>query len=98
MSWTRMLLLGDVGQQLTIHDVESDITRLRAQLHRQHSTDRAQDDELGTLRREVTDLQLIVVELSRLLIASGAVPVDAVEGIVRGLDRADALAANDGNG
>ncbi len=37
MSWVRMLLLGDVGQQLDIDDVENDVVRLRARLSSQHT-------------------------------------------------------------
>lgn len=94
MSWGRMLLLGNVGQQLDIDDIEGDVVQLRARLNRrleaQQATDRSQDNALLTLRREVTDLQLVVAELSRLLVASGTVPADAVERIVRGLERGPA--------
>jgi hypothetical protein len=53
MSWVRMLLLGNVGQQLDINDVEDDVVRLRARLSSQHTTDRSQDEALLTLRREL---------------------------------------------
>ncbi len=56
MSWARMLLLGDVGQQRDIGDVENDVARLRARLRSQQTTDRTQDEALLTLRKEVSDL------------------------------------------
>lgn len=87
MSWARMLLLGNFGQQLDIDDIEADVARLRGRLTRQQEADRSHEDALLTLRREVNDLQLVIAELSRLLVASGAVPQDAVERIVRGLER-----------
>jgi multidrug resistance efflux pump len=87
MSWARLLLLGDWGQQLAIEDVEADVVRLRSRLRNQRSTDRSQDEALITLRREVTDLKLVVAELTRLLVATGAVPAEAVEQLVRGVDR-----------
>lgn len=87
MSWGRLLLLGDWGQQLAIEDVEADVVRLRSRLRNQRSTDRSQDEALITLRREVTDLKLVVAELTRLLVATGAVPAEAVEQLVRGVDR-----------
>ena len=87
MSWGRLLLLGDWGQQLAIEDVEADVVRLRSRIRNQQSTDRSQDEALITLRREVTDLKLVVAELTRLLVATGAVPAEAVEQLVRGVDR-----------
>jgi hypothetical protein len=90
MSWARMLLMGNVGQQLDIEDIEDDMVRLRARITSQQSTDRTQDEALITLRREVTDLKLVVGELARLLVASGALPAEAVERLVRGVDRTSA--------
>jgi len=90
MSWGRMLLLGNVGQQLDIEDIENDMVRLRARITSQQSTDRTQDEALITLRREVTDLKLVVGELARLLVATGALPAEAVERLVRGVDRISA--------
>ena len=90
MSWGRMLLLGNVGQQLDIEDIENDMLRLRTRITSQQSTDRTQDEALITLRREVTDLKLVVGELARLLVASGALPAEAVERLVRGVDRTSA--------
>jgi len=85
-----MLLLGNVGQQIDIEDIEDDVERLRARIADQQSTDRNQDDALVTLRREITDLQLVVGELTRLLVAGGVVPAEAVERLVRGVDRTSA--------
>jgi len=65
MRWARMLLLGNVGQQIDIEDVENDVERLRARIADQQSTDQNQNDALVTLRREITDLQLVVGELTR---------------------------------
>ena len=41
MSWVRMLLLGNIGQQLDIDDIEYDVARLRERLSSQHTTDRS---------------------------------------------------------
>jgi hypothetical protein len=86
MSWVRMLLLGNIGQQMDIDDVEQDVVRLRARLSAQQTTDRSQDEALLTLRRELTDLKLVVGELTRLLVASGTLPAEAIEQLVRGVD------------
>ena len=87
MSWGRMLLLGNVGQQIDIEDIEEDVARLRARIHSQQTTDSSQDEALLTLRREVTDLQLVVAELARLLVSGGTLPAEAVERLIRGVDR-----------
>lgn len=86
MSWLRMLFLSDIGQQLDIEDVEGDVVRLRARLSAQHTTDRSQDEALLTLRRELTDLKLVVGELTRLLVSNGTLPSEAIERLVRGVD------------
>jgi hypothetical protein len=86
MSWVKMLLLGNIGQQLDIEDFENDVVRLRARLSSQRTTDRTQDEALLTLRREITDLKLVVGELTRLLVAGGTLPAEAIERLVRGID------------
>lgn len=90
MGWVRMLLLGDFGQQVDIHDIEGDVARLRARLHSQKSTDRSQDEALLVLRREVTELKLVVAELTRLLVASGTLPAESVLRLAHGVDQVDA--------
>ncbi len=68
----------------------NDMLRLRTRITSQQSTDRTQDEALITLRREITDLKLVVGELARLLVATGALPAEAVERLVRGVDRTSA--------
>jgi hypothetical protein len=86
MSWARTLLLGNIGQQIDIDDIEGDVERLRGRMSSQRVIDDSQDQALLTLRREVTELTLVVGELARLLVASGTVSTDAVERIVRALE------------
>lgn len=86
MNWARMLVMGDVGQQIDIESVESDVSRLRANVHVQHQVDRSQDKQLQIVRREVDELKVLVAELTRLLVAGGTVPREAVERIARALD------------
>jgi len=82
-----MLLPRDLGQQIEIEDIEDDVVRLRARLHSQATVDRSHEAAMLTLRGEVTDLQLMVAELARLLVAGGTLPAEAVQRIVRGLER-----------
>lgn len=86
MSWMTAMLEGDVGRSMKIEDVENDVGRLRSRLHAQAKTDQRQDEALLTLRREVTELEVVVAELARLLVAGGAVPAEAVERMVRALE------------
>ena len=46
MDWFRLLVLGDVGQQLDIEDLEQDVGRLRGRLRSQRNTGRTQDEAL----------------------------------------------------
>ena len=87
MNWGRMLLPTDFGQSLDIEDIEADVARLRARLHSQASADQSHEEALLTLRRELTDLQLVVAELARLLVAGGTLPTEAVQRLVKGVDR-----------
>jgi len=66
-----MWLPGNVGQQIDIEEIVDDVERLRARITNQQSTDRNQNDALVTQRREITDLQLVVGKLTRLLVAGG---------------------------
>ena len=92
MSWGRMFLPMDWGQQLDIEDIESDVARLRARLHSQASVDRTHEEALLTLRREITDLQLVVAELARMLVAGGTLQAEAVQRIMQGVDRSSPTA------
>ena len=64
MGWGRMLLLGDLGQQLDIHDI-------KAGLEQQESRDFGQDQQIGQLRQENHELKLAVTALARLLVSKG---------------------------
>ncbi len=90
MGWARMMLLGNIGQQIDIDEIETDVEQLRMRLEAQQRVDRSHEEALQTLRREVTDLQLVVAELARLLVASGTLPREAVEHVVQSVDRGSA--------
>lgn len=77
---------GPTGAATKVDEVESDVERMRSRLRAQTRTDQSQDEALLTLRREVTELKVVVAELTRLLVAGGAVPAEAVERMVRVLE------------
>ena len=86
MSWMKAMLEGDIGRSVKIEEVEGDVERLRSRIHAQAKTDQSQDEALLVLRREVTELKVVVSELARLLVAGGAVPAEAVERMVHALE------------
>lgn len=64
MGWARMLLLGNVGQQLDIHDISRTLDRLYT-IKAEH--DRSQDRELAALREENLRLRAAFALLVRQL-------------------------------
>lgn len=71
MGWGRMLLLGDLGQQLDIHD-------MKRQVEDQSSRDMSQDEQIAQLWQENKELKLAVTALTRLLVSKGVVGQDDV--------------------
>lgn len=81
-----MLLLGNVGQQFDIDDVEGDVARLRSRLADHAATNQSQDQALASLQQELAEVKVIVAELARALVAGGTLPQETVERIVRALE------------
>lgn len=79
MGWGRMLLLGDLGQQLDIHD-------MRRNLDDQRSVDMSQDEQIRELRQGNQQLKLAVTALSRLLVSKGVLSSEDVAQIGRAID------------
>ena len=71
MGWGRMLLLGDLGQQLDIHD-------MKRQVETQQSRDMSQDEQIAQLWKENQELKLAVTALMRLLVSKGVVSQNEV--------------------
>ena len=71
MGWGRMLLLGDLGQQLDIHD-------MKRQVETQQSRDMSQDEQIAQLWQENQELKLAVTALMRLLVSKGVVSQNEV--------------------
>ena len=86
MGWGRMLLLGNVGQQLDIGDIEREIAEMSA--HLQH-VDQKTVDAMTRLMRENGELKLHLVALTRLLVTKGLVTAQELAALVDSIDRAD---------
>ena len=87
MGWGRMMLLGDVGQQLDISDMERAIGQMRADYERKRETDRRQERDIDKLERENHELKLYVATLVRLLVAKGVVQQQEVDAAVRAIEK-----------
>jgi hypothetical protein len=84
-----MLLLGNVGQQLDIGDIEREIGQMSAQLRH---IDRQTADTLTRLLRENAELKLYLTAVTRLLVAKGVVTQPELASLVDAIDRSDGQA------
>lgn len=89
MGWGRMLLLGNVGQQLDIQDTRRAVGQIAADLraNRQRAHDVACD--LDQLAAENAELKLYLAAIVRLLVAKGAITSVELSQLVDELDRTD---------
>lgn len=86
MGWGRMLLLGNVGQQLDIGDIEREIAEMSDQLRH---VDQRTVETLTRLMRENGELKLHLAAVIRLLVAKGLVTPPELAALVDSIDRAD---------
>lgn len=92
MGWGRMLLLGNVGQQLDIGDVREELARITSHLQAGGQFDRQTADALQRLARENAELKLYLAALIRLLASKGVVTSAELTAIVETIDRSDGQA------
>jgi len=96
MGWGRTLLLGDVGNQMDIQDVEEGVAKLRFELNTrrrvQQDVDRDQDERMAELVSENAELKLYLATLARLLIAKQVVTREEFSRFVDIIDRSDGVA------
>lgn len=95
MGWGRMLLLGNVGQQLDIQDTQRAMGQIASDLraNRQRAHDVARD--VDQLAAENAELKLYLAAIVRLLVAKGAITSVELSHLVDELDRTDG--ATDGH-
>ncbi len=86
MGWGRMFLLGNVGQQLDISDLNGEIASMQNGLAGNQELDREQAHSIEQLRRENQDLKLYLASLIRLLVAKGTLQNEEVAAIVRAIE------------
>jgi len=86
MGWGRMLLLGNVGQQMDIGDLENAIGEMQHAVREKDETDLSQTRSIRNLELENQGLKLYLATLIRLLVAKGVLNATEVETIVRAID------------
>lgn len=67
MGWGRMLLLGNIGQQMDIDEVKDYLNRAIVELNKGEEVDADQNRALHRLTEENRELKLYVLALTRLL-------------------------------
>ena len=87
MGWGRMLLLGNVGQQMDISDLNAYLGKAMRELERNGEVDRQQAEEIARLKRENQELKLYTLGIIRLLAAKGVVTDAEVNQLVASIDR-----------
>lgn len=92
MGWGRMLLLGNVGQQLDIQDTERALASLSHQLHQTGQFDREVANRLDQLAAENAELKLYLAAVVRLLASKNVVSDAELRTIVDAIDRSDGTA------
>ena len=86
MGWGRMLLLGNVGQQLDIGDLSGEIAGMQSAFLENQQVDLKQAQSIALLRRENQELKLYLATLLRLLVSKGVLKPEEVETTVRAIE------------
>ena len=86
MGWGRMLLLGNVGQQLDIGDLNGEIAGMQSAVLENQQMDLKQAQSIALLRRENQELKLYLATLMRLLVSKGVLKPEEVETTVRAIE------------
>ena len=86
MGWGRMMLLGNVGQQFDIQDLQNAIGQMQADFAQTQNLDSSQEQSLEKLKSENHELKLYLATLIRLLVARGILKQEEVESIVHAIE------------
>jgi hypothetical protein len=87
MGWGRMMLLGNVGQQLDIGDLENVVEQMRGDIAQKGQVDREQGFDIEQLKRENHDLKLYLATLIRLLVSKGVLKQEEVDATVAAIEK-----------
>jgi hypothetical protein len=87
MGWGRMLLLGNVGQQLDIGDLSNSIVTMQDAFLENQQVDLTQAKAIASLQRENRELKLYLATLIRLLVAKGVLQPEEIETVVQAIEK-----------
>ncbi len=87
MGWGRMMLMGNVGQQLDIQDVENAVAQLQSVLQQTQNLDSRQERDINELHKENQELKLYLATLVKLLVAKGVIQPEEVEAAVNTVEK-----------
>jgi len=82
-----MLLLGNVGQQLDIGDLERYVGEMQQEFLNNQQLDLKQARGIEELRRENQELKLYLATLMKLLVSKGVLKPEEVETTVRAIEK-----------
>jgi hypothetical protein len=82
-----MMLLGNVGQQLDIGDIEQSVGRMQSILDETQSLDRRQERSIDDLRKENHELKLYLATLVKLLVSKGVIRQEEVDAAVQAVEK-----------
>jgi hypothetical protein len=86
MGWGRMMLLGNVGQQLDIGDLENAVEQMRSDVAQKDQVDREQGSDIERLKSENHELKLYLATLIRLLVSKGVLQQEEVAATVSAIE------------
>lgn len=93
MGWGRMLLLGNLGQQLDIEEQRQEIQELRSRVRSEsRGAVRSIELRLDTLERQTDEIRLYLAVIVRYLAAKGQIDLREFEKLIDEVDAADGTA------
>lgn len=82
MGWGRMMLFGNIGQQLDIQDLSGAIQQMESQIAQNQDQDQEQGRIIESLQRENRELKLYLATLIRLLVTKGVIKKEEMQTVV----------------
>lgn len=86
MGWGRTLLMGDIGTQLNVDEVEANVNEVKLHLAQQGFADATQDQAIHRLQSENHELKIYIATLVRLLVSKHVLTGDDLTRFVDLLD------------
>ncbi len=87
MGWGRTLLLGDIGTQLNVQDVENAVEQMRDEVQRNENLDAEQQENIQRLIQENHELKLYLATLLKLLVSKGVLKQEEIQATVQAIER-----------